>query len=883
MGVFQKKGKNMRKSKFMLAAIAIAAILVFVGGSLYGDITEYGEIGYTSAFFIDLTAQILIYPSVFLLFATILFVNRIFVRRNLKKLNEHFSLDDNKVKITVFTLVAALICALIIGRINYATVLQYINRTTFGETDAVFGKDISFYVFEIPFYKLISDVLSLAFIAGGIYSAVLYYLFSLRNDIREVVKKEGIITHIVADGVLFICIKAFSLYIKKYEILFGNFTSNLTGAGMTDVYFKKVFYSILPFAVVIFSILLIYFLKKRHKKPFFATLVSLPVLIVGFYIVMSVFQVLYVNPREVTAESPYILNNIEATKKAYGIDKIDERVFDIEYNLTADDIEKNSLIVDNIRITDNNANLTVANALQATRGYYNFSDVDIIPYEINGQKRGISTAVRELDVEKLDETSKSYINTKMRYTHGYGVVMSHINTVTPEGQPDYIIQDVPLNSSEEAPYISVPQIYYGEQTDDYSIVGAGYSELDYMKDGESIETNYNGSGGIKLSPFNRLYYSLKKTDWMMLVSGYINSESKLLINRNITKRAEKIAPYLLYDPDPYITVNDDGRLIWVIDAYTLTDKYPYSQKYADINYLRNSIKVTVDAYDGTVNFYITDENDPLAETYGKIYPEVYKKGLPSDIASHIRYPEFLFKIQMEMYETYHVTDPETFYSKSDVWLTAKEKYNNSEEKDVEPYYNIMQLDEGKEADMVLMLPFIPKAKQNLIAWVGASSDYDTYGDMVVYKFPEGSPVNGTLQIENMISSDPEISKQISLWDQGDSNVLKGNLLVIPINNSIIYVEPLYITSGTDSSIPQVKRILLAYGDKVVMGESLDEAFGMLFGEAATKQEIEEPTPEFEGDIEIVREIYSEVKYAFEEGNWTLFGEKMEELEKVLGN
>ncbi|MDO5479743.1 MAG: UPF0182 family protein, partial [Clostridia bacterium] len=403
-------------------------------------------------------------------------------------------------------------------------------------------------------------------------------------------------------------------------------------------------------------------------------------------------------------------------------------------------------------------------------------------------------------------------------------------------------------------------------------------------DGKTVETSYSGEGGIMLTPLNRIYYSAKNFDWMMLISGYINSDSKMLLNRNIIKRAQKIAPYLLFDSDPYMIVNDEGRLIWVIDAYTLSDRYPYSQMYSDINYIRNSVKVTVDAYDGTVNFYITDENDPIAMTYGKIYPDVYKSGLPEDIAAHIRYPEFLFKIQMEMYESYHVTDPETFYSKSDIWLTAKEKYNNSQEKDVEPYYNIMHLTNKEETDMVLMLPFIPKAKQNLIAWVGVSSNYDSYGEMVVYKFPEGSPVNGTLQIENLISSDPDISEQISLWDQGDSNVMKGNLLVIPVENSIIYVEPLYITSGTESSIPQVKRILMAYGDRVVMAKSLDEAFSMLFGKVPgeeAEEEIVDESFELAGDIEAIRRVYSEVKAAFEQGNWTLFGEKMEELEEVL--
>ncbi len=719
---------------------------------------------------------------------------------------------------------------------------------------------------------------------GTLYSAVLYFIFSLRGSISLILEKEKAAVHLISDALLFALIKCFSLYLKRYDMLYGEFSHGLTGAGMTNSVLWKSFYTFGPVLLFLAIVSAIVFLARRSKKPFIISVLTFPAIYLVFLISSLVFQGLYVEPREVTAEAPYIVNNIEATRKAYGISNIEERIFNISYDLTIEDIKKHPETIENIRITDNTANLTVANALQATRGYYSFGDMDIIPYEINGQKRGISTAVREIDISKLEETSKSYINTKMRYTHGYGVVMSNINSVTEEGQPDYLIEDVPLKIKEEELTINVPQIYYGEYTDNYAIVGTDYNELDYMKDGASVETRYEGEGGIRLSFLNRLYYAAKKADWMMIASGYINSDSKILLNRNIIERARKIAPYLLYDSDPYMVVTDEGRLIWVIDAYTVSDKYPYSQKYSAINYIRNSIKVTVDAYDGTTLFYVTDETDPLALTYKKIYPDVYKsEALPETIASHIRYPEFLFKLQMEMYETYHVSDPETFYSKSDVWLTAQEKYNNSEEKDVEPYYNIMKLSEEGKTDMVLMLPFIPKAKQNLIAWVGVSSNYDTYGDMVVYKFPEGSPVNGTLQIENLISSDPVISEQISLWDQGDSNVMKGNLLVIPIENSIIYVEPLYITSGVNSSIPQVKRILMAYGDKVVMAMDLDEAFAMLFGEGAINDEPLETLPEDTPDnIEEIRAIYKEVKSAFESGNWALFGTKMAELEKAIG-
>lgn len=874
----------MRKIKGIFIVVCLLVIL-FAAGIIYGNVIEYGEIGYTSAYFTDLTAKIFSYVFLFLILTLILFINYFLVSKNLKYSGDEQEFLNHKGKIKLLTILIVIFCAFTIGNINYETILSFMNKTPFGEVDALFGKDISFYMFDLPFYKLILGVLSFAIGAATIYSAVFYYIFALKGSLLVISEKEKVAVHLISNALFFAAIKSFSLYLKRYELLYGEFSHGLTGAGMTDSVIWKSFYTFSPFLLFALVIFAIIFLVKRSKKPFIITVLAYPLVYAVFLVSALVFQGLYVEPREVTAEAPYIVNNIEATKKAYGIDEIDERIFNISYDLTIDDIKKHPETVGNIRITDNYANLTVANALQATRGYYSFGDMDILPYEINGQKRGISTAVREIDTTKLEEGSKSYINTKMRYTHGYGVVMSNINTVTAEGQPDYIIQDVPLKISEEELDIKLPQIYYGEYTNDYAIVGTDYNELDYMKDGVSVETRYEGTGGIRLSLINRLYYAAKKADWMMLFSGYINSDSKILLNRNIIKRAEKIAPYLIYDSDPYMIVNDEGRLIWVIDAYTVSDRYPYSQKYSKVNYIRNSIKVTVDAYDGTTNFYVTDETDPLALTYKKIYPGVYKdEALPLTVSEHIRYPEFLFKLQMEMYESYHVEDPETFYSRSDVWLTAQEKYNNSAEKDVEPYYNIMKLSEEGKTDMVLMLPFIPKAKQNLIAWVGVSSNYDTYGDMVVYKFPEGSPVNGTLQIENLISSDPVISEQISLWDQGDSNVMKGNLLVIPIENSIIYVEPLYITSGNNSSIPQVKRILMAYGDRVVMANNLDEAFSMLFGEGSIREETDAILPEENTDnIANIRQIYKEVKTAFENGNWSLFGQKMTELEVAIGS
>ncbi|MDP4133509.1 MAG: UPF0182 family protein [Bacillota bacterium] len=875
----------MRKKILFLAGILIIALIIF--SNIYGNIVEYSEIGYLSVYFTNLIAKVSIYIGVFIVCYLFLLINLGIAKGVFRKLN-HDELNQYKTIIAIATVVVALLCAFAIGSLNYEKLLLYFNSVNFGAKDPIYGKDISFFVFSMPFYKMMVQILGTATVVSTLYTALIYVLFLSKDRINDLFLPINAITHAVVNLILAVSVRAANILIKGFELPLGYFSADLKGAGFTDILFWKIFYLVEPVILVACSVLAIVFLIKRRKKLFIITVAIAPALFIIFAILTSAVQNLYVAPREVTAEAPYISNNIEYTKKAYGISNIEERTYDVNYNLTLNDIKNDTGTIENIRITDNDANLTVANALQAARGYYTFKDMDILPYTINGKTRGVSIAVREMDQSKLDESSKNYINLRLRYTHGYGAVMSTINTVTPEGQPEYIVKDVPLNTSQGAPKINVPQVYYGELTNDYVIVGTSYNELDYMKEGQSVETEYKGKGGVRLSPFNRLFYCLSKGDIMMLFSGYINSDSKVLVNRNVIERASKIAPYLMYDSDPYIVVTEDGRMKWVIDAYTITDRYPYSQPYyGNVNYIRNSVKVIVDAYDGTTEFYITDKNDPLIMAYSKIYKNLFKnEDLPSDIASHIRYPEFLFKLQMKAYSSYHVNEPDTFYSKSDLWVTAREKYNNSSERDVEPYYNIMRI-VGQDDDMVLMLPFIPSAKQNLIAWVGASSNYKTFGQMVAYKFPEGSPVYGTLQVENMISSDPEISKEISLWDQGDSNVMKGNLLVIPIEKSILYVEPLYITSGNGTSIPQVKRIIAATSDKVVMAKTLNEALVLLLG--GNNQDLAKMqgattgiTGTNEYDINTIRERYKEVKKAMETGDWSALGGAMSALEKSIG-
>ena len=443
---------------------------------------------------------------------------------------------------------------------------------------------------------------------------------------------------------------------------------------------------------------------------------------------------------------------------------------------------------------------------------------------------------------------------------------------------------MPIVSKKGAPEVVEPRIYYGEKTNSYCIVNTKMNEFDYALNNENMENKYTGTeSGIEMNLINRLIFAAKNMDYTMLISGYITPESRLLTNRNVLQRVKKAVPFMALDSDPYIVIDQNGMLKWVVDLYTYSDQMPYAKTYGGINYIRNSAKAVVDAYLGTVDIYITDETDPIVMTYNEIYPSVMKLGgLPDDINSHIRYPEFLFNMQSEIYLRYHMTEPEIFYSNSDLWMRAKEKYRENNVIDVQPYYNLLSVEDfGREgAQLVLMMPFVPANKENLVGWLAA----DSYGNLICYKFPSGRTVYGTLHIENRIDSDAEISKELSLWDQGGSNVLRGNVLVIPVADSIIYVEPVYITSGNQAAVPEVKRIIMAYGDRVVMRETLKECFDALFGQK--NETVDNPLVEDEivapnkNNSDAVT-AYDKMKTALQTGDWSAFGLAMEELENAI--
>lgn len=878
--------KNGTKYKKIIITAAIAAAvlaLLFLIAEVTALYEEKAEIGYTSIFLKNIETGTIVGAVclliIFIVFAVNLFVTRI----NEKRIFGDFVFFRTKKKMFLLALAAAFVFAIFTAKKTAPLYLSYYSSLPFGETDPIFGRDIGYYMFQRPFMSAVFDSVKIVFSFQLIYTAALYAAAYLRTDFlsfKNIFTQKRIIIHIVVLAFLLFTAYAFSMNITAEGILFGEF-GNLSGAGFTDVTVWRNYYIFFPILLLLSVAAACLFIKRGKVKNAVISAALIPASYVLVILCAFIVQLAFVKPYEVSMERQYITYNIDATRRGFSLQNVSECEYLAENGLTSHDIKDEYKTIDNIRITDLNQTLTATNSIQGLRSFYTFKDNDIVTLDYNGTKTAFAVSVRELDTDKLPESAQSYINKKLRYTHGYGIVASPLNKVTEEGQPEYLIKDIPTYSETGMPKIEQPRIYFGEHSNDYAIVKTKYSELDYMEGDRTVEYSYDGKAGIKLNLFNRFSFAVRCGDPMLLFSGYITGNSKILCNRNVISRVKKAVPFLKYDKDPYVVIDYDGRIKWVIDAYTTSDKFPYAQKYDGVNYIRNSVKAVVDAYDGNVEFYITDTDDPVIRVLSRMYPGVFHEDeLPLYISEQMHYPEYLFKLRSEVYKSYHITEPEALYSRSDIWVTAKEKYAGGESVDVEPYYNLMKLDGEDSESLVLMQPYTPQGKENLVAWMAVGSGADNYGKTVVYRFPKGKTVYGTLHIENKIDNDPNISKEISLWDQGGSNVIKGNLLVIPIKESLLYVEPIYITAKNSAALPEVKRIAVAYGDKVAMEPTIGEALDVIFAnKTPSAGDDEEKTLEML--IDEASKKYNEMQSYSANGGYKAFGAALDELGKIF--
>ena len=693
-------------------------------------------------------------------------------------------------------------------------------------------------------------------------------------------------------GFIFFIMLGVNFFLRQFDLLHAH-TGAVYGAGYTDVNVTLWMLRILCVLSVLSAIMFVVHMKKKNYKKLF----SLPVLMIIIGLVGSgsayLIQNFVVSPDEINKESEYLARNIEYTQYAYQLDDVDVKPFAADNTLTYKDINENTETINNIRINDFDPAQQFYNQTQSIRQYYTFNDVDVDRYMINGKYTQTFLTAREIDESKRG--NDSWLNSHIKYTHGYGVALSRVDKVTASGQPDVLIGNIPPVSEVEEIQIDRQEIYFGELSNDYIIVGTNEKEFDYPDGDSNKYTMYEGDAGIKMNFLNRVLFSIREGSLKMFTSSNIDSSSKIIINRNVMDRVRTIMPYLDYEDDPYM-VTVDGKLYWMIDAYTSSAYYPYSEAYGEnnTNYIRNSVKVVVDAYNGDVDFYIVDEKDPIAATFAKIYPTLFKSfdQMPEGLKAHIRYPNYLFQIQASVYGKYHMEDVNVFYQKEDVWDIASEIYG-MEKQQMSPNYYIAKLPGEEKAEFFNSIPFTPKSKQNMTALMVARNDGDNYGELVLYQFPKSRTIYGPEQIEAQIDQNTEISKEFSLWNSSGTKYRRGNMFIIPINTSVLYVEPVYL-EAQNSSIPEVKRIIMAYDDEIAYEETLAECLVSLFGDGAEEgvsgpgtgqpsQGGENSSSEMSQSelIAAAQAAYENAIEAQKKGDWAGYGKYMNELEKYL--
>ncbi len=881
----------MRKSYLWVAGIIVIFIIAFsIFSPIYVDWLFFSKLGFYSVWVKIFVVKLLLFFAVFLfvtfvIYLNLVMANRFIVHPHIRVVNDTEAAPPlrgmRKTHIWILTLLPALFFA--ISSLPYwQDILLFLNATSFHVRDPIFGNDVSFYVFKLPVISwavnllLVLDIL-LIVILGMVYATSGSFVF-VRRGVKWWVeiddKKRKHLAFLFA--IMFLLIAVVS-WLKGYDLLYSD-QGVVFGAGYTDVHANLWGYKIVAVFGVITAISIItYGFYRRLKTLLYgiAMLIVVAIAVLGVY--PYIVQKFVVEPSEISRERPYIKDNIRFTRLAYGLDKIVEKKFAFG--------PKKSVKLSDVMLWDRRPLKQTYKQLQEIRLYYDFNSVDLDRYYLKklGGVRQVAVSARELNVSQIPAEAQTWVNRHLKYTHGYGVVVSPVDEITEEGLPYFFVSNIPPETSYPELKILRPEIYYGEETNDYVLVNTLTKEFDYPKGDKNVYTSYKGKGGIKLGLLNKLVFMWKYSTLKFILTNYITSNSRIMIHRNIKERVKILAPFLLYDDDPYIII-DNGRLYWMIDAFTYTDKFPYSQPFNEsFNYIRNSVKVVVDAYNGDVVFYVLDRKDPIVMSYMKIFPGMFKdiSDMPEGLKRHIRYPRSLFWIQANMYRAYHMRDPQVFYNREDYWNIPYELYV-SEKQYVEPYYIMLSLPPSKEKEFIVMLPFTPAKKDNMIAWLAASCDFDNYSDMVAYKFPKESLVYGPMQIEARINQTPSISQQLTLWSQKGSSVVRGNLLVIPIEHMLFYVEPLYLIAER-GELPELKRVIVSDGNAIVMDYNLNDALSKLLGGnvAYTSKEAGTKRLNIYNLSQQAWDTYRRAEDALKQGNWSLYGKMMDNLRKIL--
>jgi uncharacterized membrane protein (UPF0182 family) len=925
------------------------------------DFLWFKELGYTSVFLKKLFTQIQIGAPLFVILTVLSYIYLLFIKKGYMKKASVSEPTVGPKALNLLSLVLSMIASgfityLAVTRLWFEA-LKFTNSTDFNISDPIFNLDVSFYVFKLRFITQLNELFISVIIAFALITLVYYFLLislckpkpfeSVSDDdsdeeegaysgayggnsqygdtiskvIAAIMKQLGLDTsqsgggggarrpssansanfkeilgiaskQVIVLGILFFLMVSINFFLRQYDLLYSD-TGALFGAGFTDINITLWMYRAEIVLALAAAISFAIGVNRRKYK----TVLSLPVIMIAVGAlgtgVAFLVQNFVVSPDELTKESPYLANSITYTQNAYDLQDVQTKSFTADNTLTAQDIQSNEETFANIRINDYSPAKQFYNNTQTLRLYYSFFDVDVDRYMVNGAYTQTFLSAREVDEEKIDQ---SWINKYLKYTHGYGITLSRVDKVTANGQPDIMIRDIPPVSSVEEISITRPEIYFGELTNNYVLVNTDEAEFDYPSGDENATTFYEGEAGIKLGWVSRALFSIREQSLKLLVSTNINSNSRIIINRNVKQRVREIMPYLSYDEDPYIVVGD-GRLYWITDAYTTSSYYPYSQPYGSVNYIRNSVKVVIDAYNGDVNYYLVDDKDPIANTFMNIYPKLFKpfEDMPESLQKHIRYPSLLLNIQANIYKQYHVNEVPVFYQGEDLWDISKELLGAAESEPMTPQYYIMKLPGESDVEFINSIPYTPRDKKNITGLLVARNDGEHYGDLVLYQLPKSKLVYGPEQIEAQIDQNDTIAKEFSLWKNSGSSYTRGNLFVIPIEQSLVYVEPVYLAAA-NSSMPEVRRVIVAYDDRIAYESTLSAALESLFGRGATDSAGAgnagggQSTGGSNSQVDIMTadELILEANNAYERavsaqrnGDWSTYGRELQNLSDYL--
>lgn len=878
---------------FILLIILLLLLLDSMAGFII-NIKWFKEVGYLSTYFTQMTATLKLVIPIFTICFIGIWLYYSSLRKSFIKYKNVIEITkkNKKIENTVF-FISNIIISFIISYFTASNywyrILQFSNAIDFNVKDPIFNKDVSFYVFRLPLIQSIYGAIMAFLILLIIVTLITYIIMNIKDRIGnkrlksiKAIKSE--LTSFAGKqlailSALILIMVSIGYILKAYYLVYSP-RGVAFGASYTDVKVSLVFYRVISIVSIICAIIVFFSVLKSKVKPIIISIISIVIIIVLENVTSIAVQQFVVKSNELDFEKKYIKYNIDYTRKAFNIENVNEKYFEVKNDLTKEDLKNNKDIINNIKLNSFEPSLEFYNQVQVIRYYYNFNDIDVDRYNINGKYSQVFVAPREINSDEIQPDT--WLNKHLVYTHGYGIVMSKVNSVTPEGQPDFVMKDIPTENNTDIE-LKNPRIYFGESTNYYAVVNTYQKEFDYPKGGENQTNTYDGTAGIRMSIPNRFLFALHERNIKFLLSNDINSESKILINRNILKRVEKIAPFLHYDKDPYVVVKD-GRLFWIIDGYTTTNKYPFSENYNGVNYIRNSVKVVIDAFNGDTNFYIVDKNDPIINSYSKIFKGLFKDGesLPKEIKEHFRYPEEIFNIQCQVLEKYHMTDPVVFYNGEDLWQISKNRKDVEGKRQLnETSYVITRLPDEKKEEMLLLEYFNMRNKENMVGLLGARMDENNYGKLVLYKFPPKKTVYSPFLFKNKLNQDPVISKEISLWNTEGSKVNYGDTVIIPIKNSLLYIEPLYLRANGKNSIPEMKRVIVCYGEKIVIAENIEKALEDIFNYDEKNVGKETGTIDNINNIKKAREFYDKALEAQKNGDWAKYGEYINELGNIL--